>query len=76
LFGPSPDTSITRRVASKPLSSRSFTPKSMAPEIEVRCARRRGVEAMRSAKAMMPSGFSSTVQGTITFWSREPAHSK
>jgi hypothetical protein len=66
---------MTRREAVTPLSSCSFTPKSIAPEIEVRCARRIGVEAIRSAKAMMLSGLSSTVQGTTTFWSQAPAHS-
>ena len=75
LLGPSPETSITCRVALRPLSSRSFTLKSMALEIEVRCARRRGVEAILSAKAIRLSELSRTVQGTITFWSGEPAHS-
>ena len=41
----------------------------MALEIEVRCARRRGVEAILSAKAIRLSGLSRIVQGTITFWS-------
>jgi hypothetical protein len=54
-------------VAVRPLSSRSFTLKSMALEIEVRCARRKGVEAILSAKAIRLSELSSTVQGTITF---------
>jgi hypothetical protein len=58
--------SITRRIASKPLSSRSFTPKSMALEIEVRWALRRGVEEILCAKARMLSGLSRTDQGTMT----------
>jgi hypothetical protein len=35
LFGPSPEMSITRRVPSKPFSSKARRAKSITPEIEV-----------------------------------------
>jgi hypothetical protein len=75
LFGPSPEISITRRSGSTPLSARSLTPKSMAPEIEVENTRPMGVPARRAAKARAPSGPSITVQGTTTFCSAGPDHS-
>ena len=39
----------------------------MALEIEVRCARLRGVDAILSAKAIRPSELSRIVQGTMIF---------
>jgi hypothetical protein len=66
LFGPSPETSITRRVAVTPLSVSVLTLKSIAPEIEVRCARRTGTASTLSAKAFALSGPSIIDHGTMT----------
>src|ERR687893_732020 len=51
LLGPSPEMSMTRRMASTPLCPNSRAPKSMAPEIEVDKSSPIGVCARRSEKA-------------------------
>ena len=73
LFGPSPETSMTRRIASTPLVAEEL-------DAEVDRARDRGAPearpigcaARRSAKASAPPAPSITVQGTTTFWSLGP----
>ena len=66
---------MTWRVGVRPLSERSLTENSIAPETEVREARRVGFSASAPAKAMALSGLSITVHGKSTCWSAAPAHS-
>jgi hypothetical protein len=75
LLAPSPEMSMTRRVAVRLLSARSLAPKSMAPDTEVRGPRRVGCAASRSAKAIALSASSITIHGTITLCSKVAAHS-
>ena len=76
LFGPSPEISITRRRPRCGFSSNSGMAKLIAPEIEVRDARRIGVLTISLATASAVSGPSITRQGMMIFWSVDAAHSK
>src|SRR6266700_8090338 len=76
LLGPSPEISITRRKPRYGLSSNKGIAKLIAPEIEVREARRIGVLMISLATASADSGPSITRHGMMIFWSVEAAHSK
>src|ERR1700712_354263 len=76
LLGPSPEISITRRRPRYGLSSNSGIAKLIAPEIEVREARRIGGFIISLATASAVSGPSITRQGMMIFWALEAAHSK
>src|SRR6202011_2871229 len=76
LFGPSPEISMTRRKPWYGFSSSSGIAKLIAPEIEVREARRIGVFMISEATASAVSGPSITRQGMMIFWSVDAAHSK
>ena len=76
LFGPSPEISITRRKPRYGFSSNSGIAKLIAPEIEVRDARRIGVFMISLATASAVSGPSISRHGMMIFWSLEAAHSK
>ena len=76
LLGPSPEISMTRRRPRCGFSSNSGIAKLIAPEIEVRDARRVGVFMISLATASAVSGPSITRQGMMIFWSPEAAHSK
>ena len=68
--------SITRRKPRCGFSSNSGMAKLIAPEIEVRDARRIGALMISLATASAVSGPSMTRQGMMIFWSVEAAHSK
>ena len=76
LLGPSPEISMTRRKPRYGFSSNSGIAKLIAPEIEVRDARRIGVFMISLATASAVSGPSITRQGMMIFWSLDAAHSK
>src|SRR3954471_14899485 len=76
LLGPAPGISMTRRKPRYGFSSNSGIAKLIAPEIEVRDARRIGVFMISLATASAVSGPSITRQGMMIFWSLDAAHSK
>src|SRR3954470_4840435 len=76
LLGPSPEISMTRRDPRYGFSSNNGIAKLIAPEIEVRDARRMGVFMISLATASAVSGPSINRQGMIIFWSLDAAHSK
>ena len=67
---------MTRRKPRCGFSSNSGIAKLIAPEIEVRDARRIGVFMISLATASADSGPSITRHGMMIFWSVEAAHSK
>src|SRR5438094_9167880 len=69
LFGPSPEISITRRRPRCGFSSKSGMATLIAPEIEVRGARRIGVVMISLATAWAVWGASVKRQGLMVIWS-------
>src|SRR6266403_5511761 len=76
LLGPSPEISMTRLKPRYGLSSNSGMAKLIAPEIEVRDARRIGVFMISLATASAVAGPAVTRQGMGIFWSLDAAQSK
>src|SRR3954453_12451251 len=74
LFGPSPEMSMTRRNPRYGFSSNSGIAKLIAPEIEVRDARRVGVFEVLGGAAAALSWPSVKRHGMITFSSLDAAH--
>ena len=75
LFTPSPETSMTFRVASKgqdPITPRAW---SIAPEIEVQESELRGACASAPAQASASRRPAMRVQGSTRRWNSIPAHS-
>jgi len=75
LLGPSPETSITRRVPSMPFPSNSWAAYSIAPLIEVAERNTRGAAASRSAKLRAVAASRMTSQSTSVVCSVALDHS-
>ena len=75
LLVPSPDTSMVRRVASNGARSSSLTAKSMAPLIEVRSAKERGISASWAENLLALSRLRTMVQSITSFCAPAPDHS-
>src|SRR3982074_2089191 len=76
VLGASAEISMTRLKPRYGFSSNSGMAKLIAPEIEVRDARRIGVFMISLANASAVSGPSITRHGIMIFWSFDAAHSK